>query len=332
MAQLIIFAPNHNQEKMTEERKQVVLAQANALTQSRYDFNVIEKRCLYQIIREVRRLFIDTHTGQRDLFDNMRITLTPQMLEGLGDKKKQVYDSLVRLRKRDVEIDTEDEWMNTGYVTMVKHDKKQDLYLVEVSSEIMPYLVALAENFTTYDLTVAISLKSAYSQRFYEYCSQYKNRSNKTFFFTVEQLRQMMMLEDKYPNIAHFKAKVLDVAQKELKELYDKGQCDLWFEYAIKDTDKRKILSYFFFVHTKDEDQSLNYQSISLCIQRITSILSSFFPRDKKFIKRVIQEVQLRPDIALELVEKLDKKVLDYDKTDIPPIIRFVLNSDYGIK
>ena len=90
---------------MTEERKQVVLAQANALTQSRYDFNVIEKRCLYQIIREVRRQFIDTNTGQRDLFDNMRITLTPQMLEGLGDKKKQVYDSLVRLRKRDVEID-----------------------------------------------------------------------------------------------------------------------------------------------------------------------------------------------------------------------------------
>lgn len=35
-----------------------MLAQANALTQARYDFNPIEKRCLYQIIREVRRLFI----------------------------------------------------------------------------------------------------------------------------------------------------------------------------------------------------------------------------------------------------------------------------------
>ena len=141
-----------------------------------------------------------------------------------------------------------------------------------------------------------------------------------------------MMLEDKYANINDFKRKILDVAQKELKELYDKGQCDLWFEYAVKDTDKRKVLSYFFFVHTKDEEQTLNYQSVTLCIQRITSILASFFPRDKKFIKRVIQEVQLRPDIALELVEKLDKKVLDYDQNDIPPIIRFVLNSDYGIK
>ena len=318
---------------MKEERNQIMLAQANALTQSRYDFNVIEKRCLYQIIKEVRRLFIDTHTGQKDLFNNMRLTLTPAMLENLGGKKKEVYDSLVRLRKRDVEIDTEDVWMNTGYVTMVKHNKKQDLYEVEVSSEIMPYLVALAENFTTYDLTVAISLKSSYSQRFYEYCSQYKNRTNKTFFFTVERLREMMMLEGKYANIAHFKQKVLDVSQKEIKELYDKGQCDLWFEYDKKDTDGRKILSFFFFVHTKEEEQQkTNYETVKNCILRISSIIESFFPRDKKFAKRVIQEVQLHPDRAIEIADKLENKILDYPKNEIPAIIRYVLNADYGIK
>lgn len=142
-----------------------------------------------------------------------------------------------------------------------------------------------------------------------------------------------MMLEDKYPNGNNFKQKVIDVAQKEIKELYDKGQCELWFEYAVKDTNKRKVLSYFFFVHTKeDEQRKVDYQSVNTCLQRISSILSVFFPRDKKYIKRVIQEVQLRPDIAIELVEKLDKKVMDYDKKEIPPIIRYVLNTDYGIK
>ena len=59
------------------ENKPIMLAQANALTQARYDFKPIEKRCLYQIIREVRRLFIDSNTGQRDLFNNMRVKLTP---------------------------------------------------------------------------------------------------------------------------------------------------------------------------------------------------------------------------------------------------------------
>ena len=61
-----------------------MLAQANALTQARYDFNPIEKRCLYQIIREVRRLFIDSNTGQRDLFNNMRVKLTPDLLAHFG--------------------------------------------------------------------------------------------------------------------------------------------------------------------------------------------------------------------------------------------------------
>ena len=223
--------------------------------------------------------------------------------------------------------------MATGWILEAKYYKKKNLYSVKVSGDIMPYLVELAANFTTYDLTVAISLKSTYSQRFYEFCSQYKNRENKTFFYSVEKLREMLMLEDKYTLTADFRRNVLEVAQKELKEAYDNGQCDLWFEYAVKDTDKRKILSYFFFVHTReDEERKTDYQTVEACIIRITSVLTSFFPRDKKFIKRVQTEIRLRPDIAIEIVEKLDKKVLDYDRKDIPPIIRFVLNQDYGIK
>ena len=43
------------------ENKPIMLAQANALTQARYDFNPIEKRCLYQIIREAG--FIQQYAG-----------------------------------------------------------------------------------------------------------------------------------------------------------------------------------------------------------------------------------------------------------------------------
>lgn len=320
------------QRKM-EENKQIMLAQDNVLTQSKQNFRVIEKRCLYKIIHEVRKQYIDTNRGQKDLFGDMNLEIKPSELAQLGDETKDVYSALRSLRKKDIEIETEDTWVSTSWIIQAKHDKKRDMYSVKVSGDIMPYLVELAANFTTYDLTVAISLKSTYSQRFYEFCSQYKNRENKTFFHSVEKLREMLMLEDKYTLTADFRRNVLEVAQKELKEAYDNGQCDLWFEYAVKDTDKRRILSYFFFVHTReDENRTTDYQTVEACIVRITSILTTFFPRDKKFIKRVQTEIRLRPDIAMELVDKLDKKVLDYDRKDIPPIIRFVLNQDYGIK
>lgn len=321
---------------MTEKRP-IMLAQDNLLTQSRYDFSVVEKRCLYQVIRQVRSDYIEPATKSQmpDLFQNMRVTITKEQLADCRDntKLKDVYKSLENLRLRNIEIDNDDEWMTTGFITMAKHNKRSGDFTVEVSSAIMPYLVELAGNFTSYDLTVAISLKSSYSQRFYELCCQYRNRPNKTFFLSVDDIRHMMMLEEKYQNGSDFKRFVLDVAQRELKELYDKGQCDLWFDYSIKDTLKRKILSYYFFIHTKEEEKlKTNYKTVQTSLERINSILSTFFPRDKKYIKRVIQEIQLRPDIAMELAEKINKKVLDYEKKEIPPIIRFVLNEDYGIK
>lgn len=316
-----------------EENNQIMLAQDNVLTQSKQNFRVIEKRCLYKIIHEVRKQYIDTNRGQKDLFGDMDLEIKPSELAQLGDETKDVYNALRSLRKKDIEIEDEDTWVSTSWILQAKHDKKRDMYSVKVSGDIMPYLVELAANFTTYDLTVAISLKSTYSQRFYEFCSQYKNRENKTFFFSVEKLREMLVLEGKYPITYDFQKRVIEVAKKELKEAYDNGQCDLWFEYAVKDTEKRKILSYFFFVHTReDEERQLDYQSVEECIIRITNILNSFFPRDKKFVKRVQTEIRLRPEIAMELAYKLDKKVLDYDRKDIPPIIRFVLNQDYGIK
>ena len=316
-----------------EENKQIMLAQDNVLTQSKQNFKVIEKRCLYKIIHEVRRQYIDTNKGQKNPFGDMMVDIEPSELAQLGDELKDVFNALRNLRNRDVIIQNDEVDVATGWILEAKYYKKKNLYSVKVSGDIMPYLVELAANFTTYDLTVAISLKSTYSQRFYEFCSQYKNRENKTFFYSVEKLREMLMLEDKYTLTADFRRNVLEVAQKELKEAYDNGQCDLWFEYAVKDTDKRKILSYFFFVHTReDEERKTDYQTVEACIIRITSVLTSFFPRDKKFIKRVQTEIRLRPDIAIEIVEKLDKKVLDYDRKDIPPIIRFVLNQDYGIK
>ena len=316
------------------QQKSVMLAQDNALTQARYDFSVIEKRCLYQIIKQVRNQFIDKDTGQRDLFDNMIVKLTSDMLAECNnaDNIARVYQSLKKLNDRKIEVDNNDEWFVTQYINYAKHNKKTNLYEVEVSRLIMPYLVQLAGSFTSYDLTVGLSLQSQYSQRFYELCCQYKNRPNKTFFLSVEKLREMLMLENKYPNIAHLRQNVLDVAQKELKEAFDKGASDLWFDYRVKDTQGRKILSFFFEIHTKENLSSVDYNNAMQVISRIRDLIAPFFPRDTKFVSRVVTAVQLNPSIGKDLLEKITIKINDYSRKDIPPVIRFILREDYGIK
>lgn len=318
--------------KKGKDENKLLIAQSNLLTLSRYDFKVIEKRCLYFIIKEVRRLYIDSNRGQKDLFDNMYLNIPSNSLRGLADEVSDVYKALRDLKDRKIEIDNDDFWLYTSWVLQVKHNKRTDSYLVDVSRDIMPYLVELANNFTSYDFTIAVTLKSIYSQRFYELCCQYRNRANKTFFLEIEKLREIFYLEDKYPNTAHLRQFVIDVAQTELKELYDKGECDLWFDYRVKDTKGRKILSYFFQIHTKEDENSIDYNNAMQVVTNIRELLGPFFPRDKKFISRVITAVQLNPSIGKDVLDKLRSKVNDYSREEIAPIFRFILREDYGIK
>lgn len=74
-------------------------------------------------------------------------------------------------------------WLSIGFVNYVKHIKNKSYFEVQVSKEVLPYYVELAQNFTSYSMTVAIALKSTFSQRFYELCCQYRNAG--FFFYTV---------------------------------------------------------------------------------------------------------------------------------------------------
>jgi len=312
------------------------LAQANQLTMARYDFSAIEKRCLYFVIGEVRRLYVDSNKGQKDLFDNMTLIVPPENLQGLADEVKDVYNALRKLRNKTIEIENEDVWIYTSWILQAKHEKKQNVYIIDVSREILPYLVELASSFTSYDLTVALTLKSTYSQRLYELCNQYKNRNSQTFFLEIDKLKELLKIEDKksYNNTYDLKRKVLDVAQKELETLFKAGQSDLYFTYRPKDTKGKKILSFFFDIVTKqsEEQMMLDFANTQSQIARILSICKEFIKNDEKYISRILKALNLQPNEAQNVLEKLNRILNKYDKNDIPKLIRFTLDMDFGIK
>ena len=61
-------------------KNEVKLYQSNVLTQARYELSVMEKRAVYLIIKEVRRKFILSEEGQRDLFNDLIIELLNYMI------------------------------------------------------------------------------------------------------------------------------------------------------------------------------------------------------------------------------------------------------------
>ena len=162
---------------MTEEKKDVLLRQGNPLTESRYKFSNYEKNAFYVVVKQVRRDYVEREPPRTE-FENMRVKIPKSALSEIGDKDhtKEARQALRSLRNKTIEFeDEEGNWLYCGFINQAKYIAKEKVYEVEVSRDLMPYLVELSRHYTEYSLLVAISLKSTYSQRFYELCCQYRN-------------------------------------------------------------------------------------------------------------------------------------------------------------
>lgn len=317
-----------------EDKKNAIISQSNALTSSRYDFSPTEKKVIYRIIQRVRQDYVEG-TMQRDLFDNMIVQITSSDLAQISDEDhtKRAKKALRDLRHRDIEIEDEHgNWLNVGFINYARYDSKGKFYEVEVSKMIMPHLVELARNFTTFSLYVAINLKSKYSQRFYEWAHQYLGRNTKEFFLDIEDLRQMLKLGDGYKLKSDVKRGVIDVAMKELKTAYDKKECELWLEY--REQGRGDDTRFFFRIHTREdsEQQKMAMQAVKSELMFIYKANNSIFRKDPKFRERIIKALEFSPDKIQPVYEKLLKLQNDTKVAELPALWRYVLREDFDIK
>lgn len=317
------------------EKKNEIISQSNALTCSRYNFSPTEKNVIYHIIKKVRKDYIEG-TMQHDLWNNMYVTIDSADLSRIADADhtERARKALRDLRHKDIEIeDEEGNWLNTGFINYAKYNAKTKVYEVEVSKEIMPHLVELAKNFTSYSLTVAISLKSRYSQRFYEWAHQYLGRSTKTFFLDFEDLRSMLKLGEGYTLKSNIQSKVIDIAIKELKELYDNGGCELWLDSYNEG--RGKSTRWFFKIHTREEEAAQQQEAIadlrkmSLYIYQANNRL---FRKDPKFRERIQKAIEFDPSKIRPLFDKLTKLEKDVKVAELSALWRYVLREDFQIK
>ena len=241
------------------DKEKEIISQANEITNSMSPLDLVQKRCFYLIVQQVRKKYIETDQPTKK-YENMIINMTSDTLAKARDEKHvtQAFESLAKLRDQYFKIVTKDFKLVVGIINYAKYIEETKMYEVEVSKEILPYLVDLSRRyFTSYNLTVAITLRHVSTQRFYELCNQYKHKAGMKFFIDADQLRNMLMLDGKYKKDSQMREKVFDVAQKELKELYDKGQSDLCFDYKPDEATKvgKKYTRYWIYIHTNETDQ-----------------------------------------------------------------------------
>jgi plasmid replication initiation protein len=314
--------------------REITIAQDNRLTSARYELSLIEKRVFYLIIKEIRDKHV-TGSIQRDLFDDMNLKINVSELTkqvNARDNNHETKKALKSLRKRSFEwsngLDENDkdyEWFEVGFINY--SEIKNGIAEIQISKKLMPFLVELSGHFTPYSLNVAMSLKSKWSQRMYELCQKWHGTDG--FRISIDDLRKSFMLENKYSRYALLNEFVLQIAKRELKELYDIGQCDVYFEF----NEERKGRSVEMLRFKLFRKNSMNVKTTHDMLLELIPVFSKLFDilnknKNDHFIRNVIDKLQRNPNLIEPLNKRVKEILSNGIKEDTPRYIRFILNED----
>lgn len=131
------------------------------------------------------------------------------------------------------------------WVFHVRYREGQGCVELGFSPTVLPHLTMLNREFTSYQLRQIGSLSSFYAVRFYELMSQFLKLGERSC--TLEQLRSMLDLGDKYQDVKDMRRRVLDPALKEVNASTDltvtaeprrQGRKIVGFSFAITKSDQ----------------------------------------------------------------------------------------------
>jgi hypothetical protein len=230
--------------------------QSYILTTAKYDFSAYEKRIMYRLIEfaqdEIKGIMIrdNMHKITPTLFGR---EITMPVADILKDEDDKNYDKAKRafrtLSQKHIEYEDDEIWQFTPIITNPKIKKSAGISKFYVFDDIWRCLLDFTKGYRKYELVTAMQFQSVYSMRMYELMSGQK----RPLEFTFEDLKLRFGVKDKYKLTANFKARVLDVAKKELDE-----NSPYSFNY-IEVKEGRKVVGFKFFptFHPDNQDPHL---------------------------------------------------------------------------
>ena len=199
-----------------------IAIQSYVLTAAKYDFNVYEKRVLYCLVElaqcEVQGLKFpkDCRKIDHDLFGYREISIPcNRILRGEEDKNHdRVKKALLSLCKKTLEYEDNNIWTALNIVAFPKITKRENNFSFTIHPIIWDCILDFSKGYRPIELKVVKEFVSEYTMRFYELMSNQED----VLFFSVDKLRAMFKLENKYKNVNDLIRKTIDTAKKELDE------------------------------------------------------------------------------------------------------------------
>lgn len=220
------------------------LIQSYIITQARYDFSVYEKRILYTIIQMFQQLLEGKKlTGKlradKDLFGDYMISMpVKSCLKDESDKNHAlVKKALEDLESKKFTYEDDKVWEIIRLVQNPRIEKYDEIMTFRLNPRIVNAFMDFSKGFSKYEFLTAMQFESTYAMRFYELLSG----QTKPITYSIDNLKIMFQVQDKYKLTADFIRSVVDIAKKELDK-----KSPYSFEYAAVKQGK-KITSIKFY-------------------------------------------------------------------------------------
>ena len=238
---------------LTTRGRQVV--QSYIATTAMYDFNVYEKRVMYNLVRLAQSqiegvvLTDNLHKICHDMKGYVHVTLPlSDFLADEEDKNhRRVKDALKSLHRKTFEYLDDDVWECISIIALPKIALHSRQVSFIVDSRVWDVLLDFSRGFSRYDIEVAFRLESCYSMRFYELMACQKE----PITYSIDALRRIFKLDDKYAFTKDFIKRVVESSKIELDQ-----KSPVSFTYAPVKDGKRITQLIFFPVRFNAQDSS----------------------------------------------------------------------------
>ncbi len=187
--------------------RDITLYQDNAITKASYDMSALEKDILLVLISQINR---NDKVATSYFIEAREIIERKGELIDFEDFKKAGY----ALVTRGFETWIDDErFLQATFISSAVYHKGKGIIEVRVDPNVLALYQDLKKNFTTMQLNMALSLKSKYSKRIYEYASMLKNFTTPSATIDLFELKKRLgvavfqgnkLIKDVYPNFADF--------------------------------------------------------------------------------------------------------------------------------
>ena len=164
---------------------------------------------------------------------------------GIDNSYKILRKAVDKLMKTDLKVERNEslELWRINVCSMAKYNKREGRITVKFTDDIMPYLAQVRKKFVLYNLKEIANFGSLYTTRLYELIQEFKETG--WVLKSVEQLRDILAVGNKFKTYDNLKRKTFNHACQEINDNYD---MDLRFE-EIKEG-RRVVAVKFLFKKT----------------------------------------------------------------------------------